>query len=119
MKVNTKAFRQLQAYWYAKLAAETDYRDIENIVNGKKIIRGARKEATELRQAKETYFHTLSEVLNQEPPPLWENPNDETIMRCHSQGMKYVAIAERIGYNRITVGRIVARYVRRWGIVND
>ena len=116
MKISSKEFRDLQAYWYRKLATETDYVDIENEVRGNKIIRGPRKECAERMQAREEYYRLLRQKISEESIK-WDNKHDRQILEEHSQGITFIRIAVNVGYNRITIGRIVERYVRRWGII--
>ena len=116
MKMSPREFRDLQAFWYARLRDETDFVDIENELRGNKIIRGPRKDCVERMQAREEYYRLLRQKVSEDGLE-WDNRNDRRILELHSLGMTFIKIAADVGYNRISVSRIVVRYVRRWGIV--
>jgi len=119
--MNQRQFNSLKKEWYSKLK-ESGFQDIEREVGGLQVFHGRKNRTSEIlnipyevRLAKEQYYTLLSQKLYDEGVE-YANKNDKKILELHCEGINNVSIAKEINYHRLTVGRIINRYVRKWGI---
>jgi hypothetical protein len=119
--MNQQQFNSLKKEWYQKLK-DSGFQDIEREVGGLQLFHGRKNRISEIlnipyevRLAKEQYFTLLCQILSDEET-TFKNKMDKKILELHCEGVKNVAIAKEVHYHTLTVGRIIKKYVKKWGI---